>query len=118
MCFVCVCLQQHVRRQILKDFNKSENPFPKRNGELQQLEKNLPANSVSEQCEGRSESELKYIWIDRMERVETNATSINRDRSRDDLAKENPDSAIHTKLPEKARQDEELFHVIQQSEMY
>lgn len=119
LCVLCVCLQQHVRRQILKDFDKSVIPFQKRKGE--QRVGNLPASSVSEQCEQQrgNESEMKNIWKDKMERVETHALSMNRDRSRDDLGKENPDSATHTKLPKKkATQDEEVFHVIQQSVMY
>lgn len=97
---MCVFLQQHVRRQIVKDFDKSVNPFQKGNGEQQQLAENVIGSRVAEQSEQqmRRGSEMKKRRKEEMERVETNAANLNRERSRDDLGNKNPDRA-RTKLP-------------------
>ncbi|MCI4379554.1 hypothetical protein PGIGA_G00229790 [Pangasianodon gigas] len=95
---------QHVRRQIVKDFDKSVNPFQKGNREQQRLAEKVTGSSVAEQSEQqmRRESEMKR-GMEEMERGETDETNLSRDRSTDELGSENPDSATHTKLPAKDR---------------
>lgn len=103
-----MCLQQHVRRQIVKDFDKSVNHFQRRNGEQQRMAENVLGSSVAEQKREqlmRRESGMKNRGMEEMERGETSATNLNRDRSTDDLGDENFDSATHTKLPGAKDQD-------------
>lgn len=87
-----MCLQQHVRRQIIKDFDKSVNPFQKGKGAQQRLAENVIGSRVAE------ESEMKNRGVKETERGDTNIRNLNRDRSADDLGNENPDSATHNKL--------------------
>ncbi|XP_053533749.1 telomere repeats-binding bouquet formation protein 1 isoform X6 [Ictalurus punctatus] len=99
---------QHVRRQIVKDFDKSVNHFQRRNGEQQRMAENVLGSSVAEQKREqlmRRESGMKNRGMEEMERGETSATNLNRDRSTDDLGDENFDSATHTKLPGAKDQD-------------
>lgn len=100
---LCVCLQQHVRRQILKDF-ESVNPFQKRNGE-QQLVENVVGGSVAEQSEQqrRRESEMKNRRMEETKRGETNAANLDRGSRRNEVRNENPDCATHPKLPAKGQ---------------
>ncbi|XP_046720831.1 telomere repeats-binding bouquet formation protein 1 isoform X2 [Silurus meridionalis] len=95
---------QHVRRQIVKDFDEV-NPFQKRPGEQQQLEESLMGCSETEKSEQpmRRERQIKTRGIKEIERSETSATNLNKVRSRNDLEKENLESATCTKELEKDR---------------
>lgn len=94
MC-LCVCLQQHVRRKIVKDF-----PFQNGKEAQQRLAENEIGSSVAEESEQqmRRESEMKNRGMNETERGGTNISILNRDRSTDDLGNENPGSATHNKL--------------------
>lgn len=93
-------LQQHVWRQIVTDFDKSVNPFQKRNIAQQYLAKHVKVSSVEEQSKQRTrrESKVKNRRMEEIKRSKTNNTG-DKKGSRDNVGHENPDSARHTKQP-------------------
>ncbi|KAG7332861.1 hypothetical protein KOW79_002996 [Hemibagrus wyckioides] len=104
---VCVCLQQHVQSQTVKDFERSVDHFQKGNREQPRLPENVMRSSIAKQSEQqtRRESVMQNRGMEEMKRGLTDETDLNRGRSKDDPGNENPDHDIHSNLPTQDRDE-------------